>query len=52
MDDRARAYAELAEGARVRREPRPFQQDGVVVDQVFWSRAEQEAPNEFGFFRL
>lgn len=34
VEDRARAYAELAEGARVRREPRPYQAEALAAWQA------------------
>ncbi|MBE7480174.1 MAG: DEAD/DEAH box helicase [Polyangiaceae bacterium] len=36
FDDRARGYVELAEGLRVRREPRPFQSEAVAA----WRKAQ------------
>jgi len=34
VDDRARGYGELAEGARVRREPRPYQSEALAAWQA------------------
>ncbi len=48
VDDRARGYGELAEGARVRREPRPYQSESLAAWQAHQHRGVVVLPTGAG----